>query len=410
MSYTSIEACRVCGQTDLVPVLRLGTCALTGVFPQAPTEEVLRGPLELVWCTSCGLLQLAHTYPTSALYGENYGYRSGLNASMVEHLVSKAHLLERQANLDGNDIVLDIGSNDGTTLNAYETQGLVRVGMDPTGAKFSQYYAPSVTLLPEYFSAASYWRALDRPARLVTSLAMFYDLDDPVDFARQVASIMADDGMWHLEQSYMPAMLRSTSYDTVCHEHLEYYSLSVLDTILHQADLSIADVRMNSVNGGSIAITAVKKMRYEGSNGGLVQWLLEQEVSEGFRSLQAFRQFEQRTMQHRNQLRHLLRRLQQDGKLVLGYGASTKGNVLLQYCGIGPEDLPAIAEVNADKFGRVTPGTHIPIISEDEARLMMPDYYLVLPWHFRDGILRRERDYRLRGGRFIFPLPTIEIV
>ena len=408
-AYNRIEQCRVSGSRNLIPVLHLGEQELTGVFPR-PGETVTRGPLELVWCPDSGLLQLGHSFDPSEMYGENYGYRSGLNGSMVRHLTQKIHYLERLADLKPGDTVLDIGSNDCTSLKAYETQGLKRVGIDPTGAKFRSYYPPEVTLVPDFFSATNFRKVSDKQARVVTSIAMFYDLDDPITFARDITSILAANGVWHFEQSYMPAMLRTTSYDTICHEHLEYYSLEVVQKILDAADLRLIDVQMNGVNGGSFAVTAAPKTSSLKANGAVIDWLLGQEERMGLGTVRPFREFEDRVFRHRADLARLLKALAADGKTVLGYGASTKGNVTLQFCGITKTELPAIAEVNTEKFGRVTPGTHIPIISEAEAKAMRPDYFLVLPWHFKEGILQREQEYTAQGGKFIFPFPEIEII
>ena len=239
---------------------------------------------------------------------------------------------------------------------------------------------------------------------------MFYDLEEPIAFAREVESILAPGGIWHFEQSYMPSMLRLTSYDTVCHEHLEYYSFSVIRRILEAADLRAIDVRMNSVNGGSFAVTAVRRKDARRGSERVLDWTLQQEENMGLATPRPYRDFEERVFRHRTDLRALLEALAADGKKVVGYGASTKGNVVLQFCGIGPELVSCIAEVNEDKFGAFTPGTGIPIVSEAEARAMEPDYFLVLPWHFREGIVRREAQYLANGGRMIFPFPEIEIV
>lgn len=409
--YHEIKRCRVAGTQDLVSVLNLGMQALTGVFPPDANHPVPQGPLELVWSPDSGLLQLRHSFSASDMYGENYGYRSGLNQSMVDHLTHKVRMLERLVPLRAGDRVLDIGSNDATLLKAYSSAEIRRIGIDPTAGKFAQYYTPDIVVRPEFFSAAAYRSASDKPARIITSIAMFYDLDDPIAFAREVASVLAPDGVWHFEQSYMPSMLRMNSYDTICHEHLEYYSLQVVRRILDAADLRIVDVAMNNVNGGSFAVTAAHRgNRTLRANDAVVQWLLEQEDRMGINTPRPFRDFEERVYRHREDLTRLLRNLVADGKKILGYGASTKGNVLLQFCGLTAAEIPAIAEVNPDKFGRVTPGSHIPIISEPEARAMKPDYFLVLPWHFKDGILRREKEYLAGGGKFIFPFPEIEII
>jgi hypothetical protein len=410
-SYTEIKGCRVAGTSHLVPVLSLGNQALTGVFPQSSAEPVTVGPLELVWSPDSGLLQLKHTYASSEMYGDNYGYRSGLNQSMVDHLTNKVKYLERMVPLSAGDVVLDIGSNDCTTLKAYQSKGITRIGIDPTGKKLAEYYPPDVKLVPDFFSAKAFRSVSDKPAKIVTSIAMFYDLDEPIAFAKQIAEVLADDGVWHFEQSYLPSMLRLNSYDTICHEHLEYYSLSVVQKILEPAGLKVVDVVMNNINGGSFAVTATKAgNKTRKVNSAVIGWMLEQEEGMGLNTPKPYREFEERVYRHRDDLVRLVRALVADGKKVLAYGASTKGNVVLQLCGFTSKDILAIAEVNEEKFGRVTPGTHIPIISEAEAKAMKPDYFLVLPWHFKDGILRREKDYLASGGRFIFPFPEIEII
>jgi hypothetical protein len=408
--YKRIDRCRISGSRNLVSVLDLGHQQLTGVFPRQRNETITSGPLELMWCPDSGLLQLAHSFDAHEMYGENYGYRSGLNQSMVDHLTRKIGGLSRRANLGSGDVVLDIGSNDCTSLKAYPVSGLTRIGIDPTGQKFAGYYPDDVTLVADFFSSKAFNSVARTPAKIVTSIAMFYDLEDPVAFAREVESVLAPEGFWHFEQSYMPSMLRMSSYDTICHEHLEFYSLSVVKNILDAAEMKIVDVQMNAINGGSFAVTAAKKKSQVKANDAVIHWLLEQEERMGLHSPRPYREFEDRVFRHRTDLRRLLQSLVASGKRVVGYGASTKGNVVLQFCGITENEVCAIAEVNPDKFGTFTPGTGIPIVSEAEARAMKPDYFLVLPWHFKEGILRREQAFLDGGGKMIFPFPEIEII
>jgi C-methyltransferase C-terminal domain/Putative zinc binding domain/Methyltransferase domain len=409
-SATPVEACRLCGAASPLTVLHLGKLALTGVFPESAQQSVTTGPLELVWCSSCTLLQLGHSYNPMELYGDNYGYRSGLNQSMVQHLARKAGGLEALVNLSPGDVILDIGSNDGTLLRSYTTNPIRRIGIDPTASRFAEFYPSDALVVPEFFSAARFREISDDSARIITSVAMFYDLEDPVSFARDVRDCLAHDGVWHLEQSYMPSMLRSTAYDTVCHEHLEYYSLATIRRILEAAGLELIDVRFNRVNGGSFAVTAAHKGSAIAPRRVLIDWFMAQEQRMELHTPGPFRRFEERIFQHRTDLVQLIRGLREDEASVMGYGASTKGNVLLQFCGFTATDIEAIAEVNPDKFGRVTPGSLIPIVSEDEMRGRQPDYLVAFPWHFRDTIVEREADYLRHGGRLIFPLPEIEIV
>jgi hypothetical protein len=410
-NYKEIAKCRISGSSHLISVLNLGEQVLTGVFPRYVGQSVTKGPLELLWCPDSGLVQLRHSYDLKEMYGCDYGYRSGLNASMVMHLQDIVRRIERIAPLRAGDWVLDIGSNDGTLLNSYQTRGIRRVGIDPTAEKFREYYSADIALAADYFSSSRYFEASgNKLAKVITSIAMFYDLEAPGAFVYDVARSLARDGIWHFEQSYMPYMLRANSYDTVCHEHLEYYSLGVVNRLLQQHGLRIIDVQMNSVNGGSFGVTACHDDAPFPTNRAIIDWLLQQEKNWLLELPTPYRQFEERVFKHRTDLQRLIHMLIDDGKNVIGYGASTKGNVLLQFCNFGREHLSAIAEVNRDKFGTFTPGTNIPIIPEADAHAMQPDYLLVLPWHFKQVIIQREKDYLARGGKMIFPLPEIEII
>lgn len=391
--------------------MNLGEQALTGRFPKSPEEAILSGPLELLFCPECGLVQLGHEYAADQLYGDHYGYRSGLNASMTRHLKDKIGVLERAANLSTDDWVLDIGSNDGTTLGSYSVAGLNRIGIDPTARKFREHYQPGIHVVDDFFNAARYLANTDgRRAKLITSMAMFYDLDSPVEFVRDVKASLAPDGLWHFEQSYLPAMLRTNSLDTICHEHVSYYSFHAIEQILGRADMQVVDVSFNDINGGSFAVTATHSNAAVTGNQPVIEWVRASERAQGIETQRPLIEFAKRAAEQVAILVDLLNRLKRAGRKVIGYGASTKGNVLLQYAGLGIDHIQAIGEINPEKYGCVTPGTHIPIVSDKEARDLKPDYFLVLPWHFRSDILRREQDCLRRGGRFIFPLPTPEIV
>jgi hypothetical protein len=410
--HKSITECRIGGGSNLISVLNLGEQFLTGVFPKTRDQPVTRGPLELVWCPQSGLLQMRNSFCNEEMFGDNYGYHSGLNASMVAHLESKARWIEKLTPLRTGDVVLDIGSNDATLLKSYASREGKRIGIDPTGQKFKNYYPPEILLVPDFFTASAFQEALPSGtrARVVTSISMFYDLERPLQFIQEVAEVLATDGIWHFEQSYMPAMLKTTSYDTVCHEHIEYYSLFVVSRMLRECGLRVLDVQMNDMNGGSFAVTACHENAPFRRNDQVIESILCDEEQLGLSTLRPYLDFEEKTFAHRLELQQIVRSLVADGKRILGYGASTKGNVLLQFCGFTAADIPAIAEVNPDKFGCFTPGSLIPIVSESEAKAMKPDYFLVLPWHFKDSIIRREQAYLNSGGKFIFPLPEVEII
>jgi len=404
-----IKACRICGNDNLVEILDLGIQKLTGTFPHAPDPDLTEGPLLLVKCTgsdACGLVQLDRSYDLGEMYGENYGYRSGLNQSMVEHLRNKVGRIRALNLLKPGDLVVDIGSNDGTTLGFYKGAGLTLVGVDPTAEKFRKYYPEDVNIVPDFFTARLIGeRFPGRKARVVTSFSMFYDLEDPLAFMREVAGILEDDGIWVFEQSYLPTMLARNSYDTVCHEHIEFYALAQINWMAERAGLVIRDVEFNDVNGGSFSVTV-------GKTGGASQSpvaaeLLEQEESGGIPSLEVYREFARRTERLRSELVAFVKAARDEGKVVAALGASTKGNVLLQYCGLGADLITAIGEVNPDKYGCVTPGTWIPIVPQDDLLRQKPDYLLVLPWHFRDFFIKSER---LADFTLLFPLPELELV
>ena len=408
----AVPACRVCGSIDFAPLIGLGDQALTGVFPTDAAQSVTVGPLQLVRCRgACGLVQLQHSYDAAEMYGARYGYRSGLNRSMVDHLHAIVAGLRRLVAPARGDVILDIGSNDGTLLSGYPPGEADLFGMDPSADKFARYYRSDITRVVEFFDADRFLAASSgRRARVVTSIAMFYDLDDPLAFMRQVERVLADDGVWHFEQSYLPLMLRRTAYDTICHEHVEYYALRQIEWMAERAGLKIIDVSLNDTNGGSFAVTAAKAASGLTPNLPAIAAVRDAEDALGLATDAPFDAFADGVRRHRRELPQTLARLKAEGRRVLGYGASTKGNVILQYCGITPDLLPAIAEVNPDKFGCVTPGTHIPIISEADAMAQGPDVLVVFPWHFRDNILRREAEYLRGGGALLFPLPHIELV
>jgi hypothetical protein len=406
--YTEITKCRTCENKLLITVLSLGEQHLTGVFPKEGEAEPSKGPLDLMWCPHCGLLQMKQSYNIDEMYGDNYGYRSGLNKSMVEHLTNKVHYLEKLANLRHGDVVVDIGSNDATLLKGY-TIPCKRIGIDPTGIKFKAFYPADINLLPTFFSANQFVATYpDVYPKIITSVAMFYDLEDPALFVRGIANIIHPEGLWHTEQAYMPSMLRSTAYDAVCHEHLEFYSFGVVKNLIESNGMRVIDVTMNGINGGSFAVTSCKPEAHYLPNTPVINWMLRQEKD--LNSIRTYRDFEDAVSEHKDDLTTLINALVNDGKKVFGYGASTKGNVMLQFCGLTRNQIPYIADVNPDKYGAYTPGTHIPIISEEEAKKTNPDYFLVFPWHFKSTILEREKEWMANGGKFIFPLPEIEII
>jgi len=408
------EKCFICGNSNLIEVIDLGIQALTGVFPKEKGQKVTEGPLKLVKCMGnenvCGLLQLQHAYSLDEMYGDNYGYRSGLNKSMVVHLDRIVEKIQRTIPLEKDDLVIDIGSNDSTLLQAYSQSNLLLVGIDPTGKKFKDYYPDHIHLIPDYFSAESVRKNFaDKKAKVITSIAMFYDLESPMDFMRQVYDVLADDGIWVFEQSYMPTMLEMNAYDTICHEHLEYYGLKQIKWMTDRIGFKIINIELSSANGGSFLVKVAKSNAPYRENTRLVEKILREEKTKELDQIKPYEAFKKNIYNHREELKRFIKKIKLENKIILGYGASTKGNVILQFCNFTEHDIPCIAEVNPDKFGRFTPGTGIPIISEEEAKTRNPDYLMVLPWHFKENILEKERGYLKSGGKLVFPLPTIKV-
>lgn len=415
--YSEIKKCRICGNSELIPILDLGFQALTGVFPKKKDEVITSGPLELVKCredktnNSCGLVQLRHFYNLKELYGDNYGYCSGLNKSMVGHLQSKVRKIEKIVDLNPKDLVIDIGSNDSTLLQAYSNKDLIFAGIDPTGKKFKECYPGYIHLIPEFFSAQCVRDAFaGKKAKVITSIAMYYDLESPMDFMRQIKEVLSDDGIWIFEQSYLPSMLEANAYDTVCHEHLEYYCLKQIKWMADKVGFKIIDVEINNINGGSFSVIATKDKSSWRIKNSITEKVLHDEGRRGLNELRPYKEFSRRVVNHRNKLTKFIEKVNSDGKKLLGYGASTKGNVILQFCNLTEKDIPFIAEVNKDKFQCYTPGTLIPIISEAEAKAMKPDYFMVLPWHFKENIIAKEKGYLNSGGKLFFPLPSLQVV
>ena len=418
MHLTYRKTCRVCGSTALKPVISLGEQHLQGSFLK-PGKEI--PPLRKIDCSlvrcdpsndenACGLLQMQKSVPPSVLYSA-YWYRSGTNQTMRGHLQGIADVAAEM--IGGKKAaVLDIGANDGTLLRSYP-RGFRKFGIDPSDIVL-EVKDEDITVVNDLFPSPELDRVLD-DAKLdvVTSIAMFYDLEDPVAFAQSIDRYLAPEGIWIVEMSYMPKMLEMNSYDTICHEHLEYYSLAVLEQIFARANMKCVRVEENDINGGSIRCYVAKndslkhiRPEWRAQVAAMRQYEFDLELDTD----KPYQHFQDRINVHREKLLGLLKRLKTEGKRIHIYGASTKGNTILQWCGIDNRLVEYAAERNPDKFGAKTLGTDIPIISEDESRGMKPDYYLVLPWHFEAEFLKRESKLLEQGVGMIFPLPEIRVV
>jgi len=412
-----VNACRICGNRNLKPVLNLGDQYLSGLFMRENAPEFLltRFPLQLVRCfgpNGCGLVQLKHTISPKILYYD-YGYRSGINEVMRKNLLDIANKAKKMVDLKDNDIILDIGCNDGTLLDYFSNNKIQKVGVDPAKNVAEIAKKKGFEVISDLFSAEIFNRVKDnRKAKIVTSIAVFYDLEDPLAFTKDVASILSEDGLWVIELSYLPFMLKNTSFDTICHEHLEYYSLFQLEWLLNKCDLKVQKIQFNDINGGSIRLFIKKVCAYNPIPEQIEEIERVRKFEKEFKlnELKIFNNFEKKSLETRNRLLDAISQIKKSKRQIYIYGASTKGNVILQFCGIDNKIINKAADRNPAKWGRKTLGTNIQIISEKQAREENPDYFLVLPWHFINAFIKREKKYLKNGGKFIVPLPEFKII
>ncbi len=406
-----ISSCRVCGSRNFKDIFDFGNHALSGRFPAPGEPDVSAAPLQMILCCDCGLLQLGHDFDRSALYQHDYGYRSGINESMRAHLQALTQGIVARLPLKAGDLVLDIGSNDGTLLKSYATDPEIRrIGIDPTAKQFSAFYPPEIPVVADYFSADVFTAVSDgRRAKVITSIAMFYGLPDPNAFVADLAQTLDPAGVWVLELCYLPRMLELNAFDAICHEHLEYYALAQIEILLNAHGLRVFDVAFNEVNGGSFQIYACHN-NAQFAEASSVADTRKAEAGLNLDTSAPYEAFWQRITTIRDQLRSFLDKNARLEKTVLGYGASTKGNTTLQFCGITDGHIKAVADRNPAKWGRRLPASGIPIISEEEARHMQPDYFIALPWHFRQSFLQREKAFLEAGGHFVFAMPSFEII
>lgn len=417
MKITEIQKCRVCGNPKLVTIMDLGEQPLSGKFPPKDKEDPPSAPLRLVKCDdstdpdACGLVQLKHSCEPDTMYCNGYGYLSGMNQTMCAHLKDVTDKIQEKAKLQEGDIVVDIGSNDGTLLKSYTTKRLFRVGIDPGGEQYAQYYPEDINLITDFFPSNKFKHQYqDQKAKVITSIAMFYDLEDPLKFAQNIKDNLAQDGIWVLEQSYLPIMLKNNAFDTICHEHLEYYALKQIEYILNLCNLKVIDVETNNINGGSFKVYATHKDTLYPVNWSSVMALRKSESEMKMGTPTPYLAFANRVNTQKEKTLKFIKSELKQGKKFYVYGASTKGNVLINYYGLTNKEIVAAADRNPEKWTCKMPGSHIPIISEEDARAQNPDYFIALPWHFRSEFTSRESKFLNTGGKLLFPLPEFDIV
>jgi NDP-4-keto-2,6-dideoxyhexose 3-C-methyltransferase len=413
------QICRVCSG-PVEHILSLGDqCVSNFLAPEEP--DGVKAPLDLVLCGQCWLLQLRHTVPADTMY-KNYWYRSGTNQTMRSALADISNKAEDLIHLKAGDTVLDIGCNDGTLLGTYRTSGIYKIGFDPAENLASSSRKIANKVLVGFFDADTFFANPDvsesRP-KIVTSIAMFYDLEQPRKFVSDIKRIMHPDGLWILQMSYLPLMLTQNDIGNICHEHLEYYSLQSLEYLLNLHDFELADVELNDVNGGSFRVyirnrtadrNAFGDESYRKEAAERIRALRDSEANLELGQPRPYREFADRVQSIKQKLVEFVQSQVQQKNKVYVYGASTKGNTMLQYFGLDNSLIEAAADRNPDKWGKVTVASRIPIVSEEEARAARPDYFLVLPWHFLREFTTREKDYLSSTGRFIVPMPQFSVV
>ena len=407
--FNSIKKCRSCSSKQLTKIFNLGHQCFGGIFPLSKKQNVPTGPLQLIKCKNCQLIQLKHNFNRRKMFGLNYGYKSGINKSMRDHLKNVVRNTSKFISLKKNDAVVDIGSNDGTLLNYFKKGEQKLYGIDPTiNKKFRKFYNKNIHCISRLFDtiAVETLQKEIKKAKIVFSIAMFYDFLNPVKFAQNIKKIIGNEGIWVSEQSYYPFMLKNNSFDTICHEHLEYYTIKTIRYIFEKVGLKIVDIKFNDVNGGSFRVIVssknsefkeFKKLNFYAKREKLL--LRKYSFNKFFKNIKIVRR----------KLIYLLRTIRSQKKIVYGYGASTKGNVLLQHFNITDKLLPFISEVNKFKFNRYTPLTNIKILDHNILCKKLPNYFLVLPWHFKNNILKKDIHILKKGVKYIFPLPNVRI-
>ena len=405
-----IESCRSCGSKRLVSILNLGDLHVSDFV----NSEGKRGkaPLELVLCEDCSLLQLKHTVSPELLYRE-YWYKSGINETIRKDLRDIVAKVEKLVKLKSGDLVLDIGCNDGTMLRMYKTEGLKRVGFEPAVNLIGEASKGTTKVVNDFFSLEAFQESFaDEKAKVITASAMFYDLDEPGKFVSDITHCLDRNGIFVIEQRYLFSMLEQNDIGNICHEHIEYYCLLSLRKLLERHGLEIFDVELNRINGGSFRIyvrhASSRIKPFEGAEE-RVRRLEARERSLSLDDKKVFKDFASRVENIKSRLYDFVKAEHDRGKVIHVYGASTKGNTMLQYFGLDNVLIEAAAERDPRKIGKETVCTHIPIITEEESR-RKADYFLVLPWHFLDVFLKREEKFLKSGGKFIVPLPEFRVL
>ncbi len=400
-----ITKCRNCETANLEKVFSLGKMSYTGKFPKK-NKKVKKAPLEIVICKSCKLVQLAHKFNLKYLYGPDYGYRSNISKTMVDHLKKVVKTTSHKVNLRSHDLVLDIASNDATLLKNYPKK-IITFGIDPLVKKYSSEYKRINYKVSNFFSLREIRKKTKKKFKIITALSVFYDLEKPNTFLKSIQKILDTDGLFVLEFADLASIIRNKMFDTICHEHLEYYSTKIINNMCKKNRLKIIDIFKNNINGSSKQFFISHQNSIIKPNKKRIIKILNEEAKLKLDSKHKIIKFFKDIQKIKIKLLKLLDKIKKNKETIHAYGASTKGNVLLQYFKIGSKYIDYVAERNPKKYNLYTPGTKLKIISERKSRAKNPNYYLVLPWHFKKEILHREKKMIKAGTKFIFPLPKL---
>lgn len=398
----------------------LGDLYVSDFISENENPRAGKMPLTLAIESETGAVRLTETTDCDLMYGK-YWYRSGINQTMTIELKSIVQSCLESIKVEKGDVWLDIACNDGTLLKAVPDD-MIKVGIDPVDESYTKESRKIANLIiQDYFSKKTYQESEfgNIKPKVITTIAMFYDLDEPVNFLKDVYDIMDDEGLFVLQMSYTPLMINQLAFDNICHEHVYYYTLKSIKNVLEKANLRIVDCQLNDINGGSFRIyirkdiATISKFRtspYRDVASYRVESILAYEEKNKMDTEAPYMEFWKEINKLKDQTVEFIKKVKAEGKTVWGYGASTKGNTLLQWFGLDNTLIDGIAERSPYKFGLKTVGTNIPIFSEEEMRNHKPDYLLVLPWHFINEFKNREKDYLKSGGSFIVPCPKFEII
>jgi len=384
--------------------------SFTGKFSKNYFHNVPSEYLNLLMCKKCKLVQLDRNFNLKYLYGKDYGYRTGINKTMTDHVQKIVKKCSTLVNLKAKDHVLDIASNDATLLNFYPKK-IITVGVDPLANKYKRYYNKINYKISNFFQITDIKKLnLKKKFKIISALSVFYDLRNPNKFIREVKKILDEKGIFILEHADLFYIIKNNIFDTICHEHLGFFSSKIIIEMIKSNGLKVFDHEYNDINGGSSCYYIChQKANYKIKKNNIKASLLK-ESKIGLHSKKIFEVFFKKILKEKTKLQKLIKEINNKKLTIHGYGASTKGNVLLQFYDIENKDVNYIADRNPLKYNLFTPGTKIKIISENYSRRLKPDYYLVLPWHFKEEILIREKKIRRKGTKFIFPLPKMQII